>query len=245
MSQLVRIKRANKVFEVITTEGLALKLQQGKMSWSSSILASEEVFRNFGKGLRAGEKELRECFPECACREDVVRLIVEKGDIQVSADERKEALESKVAEVLQHLCKNYVDPASGLPHPRSRLEEAMRGAKFRVDTEGSASKQAAELVRALEGKLVFARNEREAELSVGAKYMGAVGGIVHARAAVKSERFTAEGAFWEVGVAPSEWDALVSALNKVTQGDYQLTLKLVASTSTSNSTTGKKKKGKK
>jgi hypothetical protein len=45
-------------------------------------------------------------------------------------------------------------------------------------------------------------------------------------------------------VAPSEFDGLISALNKVTSGDYRMRLAEVAATSTSNNTNNKGKKGK-
>jgi ribosome maturation protein SDO1 len=189
-SQLVRYKLNKHTFEVITAPTLALKFQTQKITWTDNILESDIIFKNYAKGLKAADKDLKDAFGEALSKLDMLKLIVQKGDIQVSADERKEAHEAKVAEILQHIIKNYVEPATGLPHPRVRLEQALEAAKFRVDPEASAAKQAQDLIRALEGKLAFSRSEKEAELSVDIKYVGSVSGIVHSKCNVKSERYS-------------------------------------------------------
>jgi ribosome maturation protein SDO1 len=220
--QVVRYSKGKTIFQVITNEGTVLKYRDNKIQWQH-VLASDVIFKQFAKGLRASDKDIQEAFPNMT-KEAVLRLIVEKGDLQVSAGERKEALDHKIAEIVTYICKNYVDPSNKLPHPRVRVEQALNNSKLRVDADAGAAKQAQELVQMLQGTLSFAKAEREAELRVPSAYSGAASGIVHSRTDVKSQRFDADGVTWEVGIPPADFDDFVQALNKVTKGDYSLRL---------------------
>lgn len=96
-AQIVRIKRGKHVFEAATNEGTVLKYRDGKLGWSQVPLV-EVVFTSFQKGNKANEKDLHEAFGTSDVNA-VLKEIVEKGDLQVSSAERKEAVDKKLKEI--------------------------------------------------------------------------------------------------------------------------------------------------
>jgi ribosome maturation protein SDO1 len=218
-TQLVRMKKGKKHFEVATQPGSVLKFRAGSLGFEH-VLAAELVFTNYAKGERASESDLQEAF---ASADQVVcaRAIVEKGELQVSAAERKEALERKKREIIAYLNRNFIDPKSNLPHPASRIETAFEQAKFRVDADAPAKDQAAELAKKLQGVLTFKKSETEGTIVVPHKLMGAATNVIYKHATVRREKQTPEGYQWEVGIVPGDFDDFMEALNKVTKGDFQ------------------------
>ena len=49
--------------------------------------------------------------------EECCKQIVEKGDLQLSAAERKQQMDAKKAEIINIVHRNYIDPKTQLPHP--------------------------------------------------------------------------------------------------------------------------------
>eukprot|EP00475_Leptophrys_vorax_P043299 TRINITY_DN828_c0_g1_i5.p1 TRINITY_DN828_c0_g1~~TRINITY_DN828_c0_g1_i5.p1 ORF type:complete len:235 (+),score=75.53 TRINITY_DN828_c0_g1_i5:946-1650(+) len=199
--QLVRLKKGKATFEVVTNEGSVLKYREGKLPWNS-VLAVDIVFKNFSRGLRASEKEIADAF-NTEDPVEAMKAIVEKGELQVSSDERKEAVDKKKAEIITYINKNYIDPQTRLPHPIARLEQAMENSKIRIDADQNAVKQADAFIKSLQGKLTFVKSEMEAILVISRQYMGACSNTVHSIASVKREEYTEDGVIWEVGIPPA------------------------------------------
>lgn len=160
--QIVRLKKGKQVFEVITNEGSVLKYREGNLGWDK-VLVTDVIFKNSSKGDQANETDLESAF-DTSDHQKILQSIVEKGDLQVSAAERKEALEKKKKELLGFLHKNFIDPKTNLPHPMVRLEQALENSKYRVDADGPVAKQSQELIKALLGKLSFLKSEIEGTL---------------------------------------------------------------------------------
>jgi len=247
--QIVRLKKGKQTFEVITNEGAVLKYRSGDTAWDQ-VLVTDTIYKNCGKGDQANEEDIRTAF-DMSDMKEVLKNIIEKGELQVSAAERKEAMDKKKKEIIVYLHRNYIDPKSKLPHPIVRLEQALENSKYRVDADGQVVKQSQELIKALLGKLSFAKSEMEGVLSISHAYSGACANIVHAMAEVKKEDYTAEGVRWEVGVSPGDFDAFIAALNKSTKGDYDFKLAGAQEAAPAEEEKGKgkgkgkKKKGKK
>ena len=76
-----------------------------------------------------------------------MKTIVLKGEVQLSAAERKEKMDKKRAEVLDHIHKYTLDPKTNLPHPMVRIENAISQLKVKIDSELPADKQAMEILK--------------------------------------------------------------------------------------------------
>ena len=95
-------------------------------------MAVEDVFKNASKGTRPAEEKLKEAFGTEDVGE-IARAIVAKGEIQITAEQRKEMLEAKKQQILTYIAANAINPQTKTPHPPLRIQLALEEAKFHVD----------------------------------------------------------------------------------------------------------------
>jgi ribosome maturation protein SDO1 len=152
---------------------------------------------------------------------DVLKQIVEKGDIELSAAERKEAVEKKRAEIVNYIHKYYIDPKSKTPHPVVRIQNALDQLKIRVDPDIPADRQVQEITRRLPEVLAVRRTEMEGTITIPHAYLGQAAGVIKKFAQVKGESYGGEGCAYEVSFVPGDYQPLTQELQKLTQGDFQ------------------------
>lgn len=90
-----------------------MKFRKGELGWAD-VLYADEVFKSFSKAEKAKGTDLRSvivlltlCSTEKHCSaafgtenvQDCAKIIVEKGELQLTANERKEFVEKKRAEI--------------------------------------------------------------------------------------------------------------------------------------------------
>jgi len=175
-----------------------------------------------------------------------MKIIVQKGELQVTAAERKEKLEKKRAEIVNYIHKYYTDPKMKTPHPVVRIENALEQLRIRVDPDIPVERQVQEIVKKLPEVLPIKRSEMQGLLSVSHSHVGIVAGILQQWAKVIRENYTAEGCEMELSIIPGDYDMLMSELNRCTKGDFQFHLqgqeRMAASMEEETITKGKKGK---
>ncbi|KAL3759798.1 hypothetical protein ACHAWU_007542 [Discostella pseudostelligera] len=95
---VVRLSRAGHRFEVACYRNKILNYRQGTETDLSEVLQTERVFTNVSKGQFANSKILQQCF-ETTDELAVCRYILDKGDVQISDQERAAQHESTIREV--------------------------------------------------------------------------------------------------------------------------------------------------
>ena len=219
MSQLVRYKHGKKVYEVVTKPGAVRKYRDGKLGWDN-VLATDAIFTNFKKGNFAKGSELQETFGT-SDEMKVAKMIVEKGDAQVSASERKQDFEDHRRAVIGFIQRTYVD-AKGIPHPRTRIDVAVDESKVRLDPSQQVEKQADDIVKKMQGVLVFKKTLMEYTVFLDHRYAKKCSGIIYKNAEVQKEDWDAQGCKWALNISPLDFDAFCIELNRSTGGDYLL-----------------------
>ena len=186
MVQLVRYSKGKKRFEVMTKDGSVRKYRDGKLGWNN-VLVADQVFTDSRKGNVAKAKDLREVFGTddlTTC----LQKIVQDGELQVSAQERKEDFAKHRRAVLAHIHKTYTD-AKGLPHPMLRLEAVVDEVKgVRLDPHSQVEKQAEDIVKKLQGTLVFKKNTSEYAVLVKHAYARKAQSVVYKFTEVRKGR---------------------------------------------------------
>ena len=49
----------------------------------------------------------------------IAEIILRKGDLNLTTDQRRRLVEEKRKQIVATIARNFVDPRTGLPHPRS------------------------------------------------------------------------------------------------------------------------------
>lgn len=138
-------------FEVVVNpdEALLFRKTAGKNPDIRECVRSEHVFADAKKGQLAAEDALEKVFGTTRPLEIARRLILE-GEIQLSAEHRAQLREERRNRIVNRIQAYAIDPTSGLPHPRKRIELAMDEAKVRIDERQDEERQIREIVKKLQ-----------------------------------------------------------------------------------------------
>ena len=104
------------------------------------ILAVEEIFKDSKKGDKASDESMKKVFDTTDVLE-VAEQILQKGSIQITAEQRRQMQEDKRKQVISTIAREGINPQNGLPHPATRIENAMNEAKVKIDPFKSVDEQ--------------------------------------------------------------------------------------------------------
>jgi len=146
---LARLEKGGKRYEILVDSELVDAFQENPESVEiDDLLAIDEVFHDARAGDRPTEEALTSNFDTL----DIVKLtqiILERGNIQLTTNQRKAMVETKRQQIIHEIHSNAVDPKTKSPHPRTRIELALEESKFNVDPFKSVDDQVKEAVAML------------------------------------------------------------------------------------------------
>jgi len=145
---IARLESHGETFEILLDPAVMNFLKQGKSVNLAEFLAVEDVFKNSSKGTRPAEEKIKEVFGTDDISE-IAKKIIEKGEVQMTAEQRKEMLEAKRHQVVTYIAANAINPQTKLPHPYVRIELALEEAKFHVDPFKPIDKEIEEAMKLL------------------------------------------------------------------------------------------------
>ncbi|QSG15340.1 ribosome assembly factor SBDS [Halapricum desulfuricans] len=145
-----RLESHGERFEVLVDPDAALAIKRGEFDGElEDVIAAEDVFENASRGDRPPENALEEVFDTTDPLE-IIPEVIERGEIQITAEQRKEMQEQKRRQLIQRITRNAVNPQmDDAPHPPERIESALEEAGFRVDPMEPVENQVDEALDAL------------------------------------------------------------------------------------------------
>ena len=164
---IVRLARAGHRFEVACYRNKILNYRQGTETDLSEVLQTERVFTNVSKGQFANTKILQQCF-DTTDELEVCRFILDKGDVQISDQERAAQHESTLREVASMVTEKCVRPGSRRPYTMAQVRDAMKRAGFMVHPTHNVKQQFLDCVKLLQrtGTLEIERAKMELALVI-------------------------------------------------------------------------------
>jgi ribosome maturation protein SDO1 len=129
-----RLESHGERFEVLVGPDAALAIKRGEFDGDlTDVIAAEDVFEDASRGDRPPENALEEVFDTTDPLE-IIPEVIERGEIQITADQRREMQEQKHRELVNRIARNAVNPQmDDAPHPPERIESALEETDFRVD----------------------------------------------------------------------------------------------------------------
>ena len=140
---IARYEAFGEKFEILVDPDLAADFRNPdneKEINIEDILAVEEIFKDSKKGDKASEESMKKVFETTDVLE-VAALILQKGHVQLTAEQRRQMQEEKRKQVIAKIAREGINPQNGLPHPAMRIENAMNEAKVKVDPFKSVDEQ--------------------------------------------------------------------------------------------------------
>jgi len=163
---IVRLKLKKKRYEIACYKNKVLNWRNGQETNLEEVLQIHNVFHNVSKGEVAKKKDLMDAF-ETVDREAICRVILSKGELQVSDKERDAVNENKFKEIATIVAAKCVNPKTMRPYPVSTIEAAMRETiHYAVISNKSAKQQALQVIRSLESHLALKRAQMLVKVTV-------------------------------------------------------------------------------
>jgi len=151
----------------------------------------------------------------------IAKLIVDKGEVQLTDAERREILEKKRNEIINYIHKYFIDPKTKTMIPVTRIDNALTELKIKVEADQPVEKQIQEILKKLPGVLTIKRAEITGVVSTTHQYLGQVSGVLKKyNVTIQGESYTTDGCEYTVSMVPGDYDKIISDLNSATKGDY-------------------------
>ncbi|KAL3943214.1 MAG: hypothetical protein SGBAC_002704 [Bacillariaceae sp.] len=165
---VVRINKGGKRFEIACYRNKVVDYRQGLETDLSEVLQTDRVFTNVSKGAFAKAKDLQKVFGT-KDEEEIAKIILKQGNVQVSDKERGQQLEKTTAQVAEWISKNCVHPASDRPYTIAQIRHAMSTANFSVHPTKPLKRQYLDCVKLLQFTIPIQRAKMELLLVIGDK----------------------------------------------------------------------------
>jgi len=142
---LVRYSFEGEKFEILVKPDPALDYKLGKKKDISSVLISDEIYTDYGKGTKPSTEKLLTAF-KTEDKTEIAQIMFEKGDLNLTTDQRRKMVEQKRKQIVEFIAKTYVDPKTHLPHPPLRIELALKDGRVTIDPQKNVEEQVNDIV---------------------------------------------------------------------------------------------------
>jgi len=130
---LARWEYGGKRYEILVDPDLVESFKADPSSVNiDDFLATDEVWNDARGGDRPTEDAIEATFGTQEIGE-IAAMILEKGSIQLTTNQRKDLVEQKRQLIIQEIHSTAIDPKAKTPHPKTRIELALEESRFSVD----------------------------------------------------------------------------------------------------------------
>ncbi len=215
---LARYKKGSEMFEVVINPDIALEVRKGKAEVRDAVVYPK-IFSDAKKGMLASEQRLQALFNTTDALA-VAKQIIEKGEVQLTQEYRKQLLEQKKKRILDIIRINGVDPRTNAPHPLPRLETALEEAKVRIDEFKQAELQVEGVLQAWRPILPIKFVRKQIELHLSGANAPKCFPVMKAMSKILKEGWNTDGSWTGTVELPGGMEQeLYDKLNRICHGD--------------------------
>jgi len=219
---IARMRKGDSVFEIMVDSEKALKFRQDESVPIEEVLAAEHVFKEASKGLLASENQMEDFFGTSDPLE-VAKIILEKGEVQITAEHKAKLREQKEKKLIEMIHMNGMDPRTKLPHPLERIKLAFEEAKIKIDDHRPADQQVDGIIKQLRPVLPISIEKKEVRIRIPPLHAGKGYSAVQGFGKCLREDWLTDGSFMCVVEIPAGMqNDLIDRINKITHGDVEI-----------------------
>ncbi|MEK0329636.1 MAG: ribosome assembly factor SBDS [Nitrosopumilus sp.] len=205
-------------FEILVKPDPALDYKLGKKKDISAVLVSEDIYTDSGKGTKPTNEKLLKAFKTEDLTE-IAQIILQKGDLNLTTDQRRKMIDEKKKRVVEYIAKTYVDPKTHLPHPPLRIELAMKDARVSVDPQKSVDEQVKDIVENLRSIIALKSENLQLEIIVPAQYASQSYSVLKSIGTLKKEEWQNNGSLKAILEIPAAARPnVIDRLGSITKG---------------------------
>ena len=219
---VVRLAVEGEKFELLVKPDPALEYKLGKRKDISTILVSDEIYSDSNKGTRASTEKLMKAF-KTTDTTAIAILILQKGDLNLTTDQRRKMVLEKRKQIVDFIAKTYVDPRSHLPHPPLRIDQAMDDARISIDPFRNTDEQTKDVVEQLRSIIPLKSENMILEILVPAQFAAQSYSVLKSSGTLKKEEWQSNGSLKVILDIPAAARAnVIDRLGSVTKGSASI-----------------------
>jgi len=216
---VARLESYGERFEILVDPNQAAKVRQGETPDMEDVVAALNIFSNASRGTRASEESLQKVFHTTDFA-TVCRRIIEKGEIHLTAEQRRHMTEEKRRQVVTFIARNAINPQTGHPHPPQRIEMAMEEAKVNIDPFKHVDEMVKETVKALRPILPIRFEELRLAIKIPPDFAARAYGDIAAASTIEKDEWQKDGSWICVVRIPAGIQGeFYDLINKISKGE--------------------------
>ncbi len=217
---IARLKTHGEKFEVLVDPYKARKIKQGEDQ--EDFLASTFVYKDVSAADKAPDELLLKVFGTDNVVE-IARTIITKGEVHLTNEQRKEIFEEKRNKIISYIVRNAIDPKTGFPHPRIRIENAFEQLNIHIDIFKSSERQTDEIVKKLRTVLPLRFETRDMAVKIPSAYVGKAHSVLASFGTLKREEWARDGSLLALLEIPAGLqNEFFDKMNALTKGDVEV-----------------------
>ena len=222
---IVRYSHDGEKFEILVKPDPALDFKLGKKKDISGVLVSDDVYSDSGKGTKPSSEKLLKAF-NTEDQVEIAKIILQKGDLNLTTDQRRKMVEEKKKQIVNFIVKTYVDPKTHLPHPPLRIEQAMKDGRVSIDPQKNVEEQVKEIVEKLRSIIALKSENLQLEITIPAQYASQSYAVLKSVGSLKNEEWQNNGSLKAILEIPAAArPSVVDRLGSITKGSASVEVK--------------------
>lgn len=215
---VVRYSFEGEKFEILVKPDPALDFKLGKKKDISSVLVSDEIYADSNKGTKPSTEKLLKAF-KTDNETEIAQKILEKGDLNLTTDQRRKMVEGKKKQIVEFIAKSFVDPRTHLPHPPLRIEQAMKDARVSIEPQKTVDEQIKDVVEKLRSIIPLKSENLSLEIIVPAQYASQSYAVLKSVGSLKKEEWQNNGSLKAILEIPAAARPnVIDKLGSITKG---------------------------
>ncbi|PSP37649.1 ribosome assembly factor SBDS [Halobacteriales archaeon QH_7_65_31] len=214
-------------FEVLVDPDAALAIKRGSFDEEfdedlEDVIAAEDVFEDATAGDRPPESALEEVF-ETTDPIAIIPEVIDRGEIQITAQQRQEMQEQKRNRLVNIIARNGINPQQNdTPHPPERIDRALEEAGVTVDPMTPAQQQVDDALDALRPVIPIRFEEVTVAAQLPADYAGSGQAKVREFGELEREEWQNDGSWVGVVTFPAGMqNDFYELVNEVSSGEAE------------------------
>jgi len=213
-------------FEILVHPDNALSFKLGRNVDVSQVIAIDEVYSDSSKGQRINSEKLEKHF-KTADHSEAAKWVLKKGELQLTTEQRRKMTEDKRKQIIAIIARNFLDPRTGLPHPPTRIEQAVQEVKISIDPFKDAQEQSKIVIEQLRTIIPLKSEKMKIRIRVPPQFSPQTIGAMKGFGEISNEEWSSDGSWNAVIEIPGGvHTSMMEKLNSVTKGSAQANIEV-------------------
>ncbi len=190
---LARLEKGGSRYEILVDPDLVESWKEDSDSVNlTDLLAIDEVWSDAKAGDRPTSEALERVFGSTDLATCVDRILRD-GSIQLTTAQRRHMVDERMKQIVSEIAMTATDPKTKLPHPKTRIENALQETRFKPDPFLSVERQVQDAVNILKPIIPLQFITIKLAFKVPGKDYGGVSNLL--RDSMQKEQWLSDGSW--------------------------------------------------